>query len=125
MQKTDFITRVAEQTGVSKKVARQVIDAAIDVISQSLTEGEKVVLPGFGTFEVRQRQERRGVNPQTHQSITIAASKTPGFSASSALKEAVKGRQEVSRLGGGWALPGEEGTLPGEEGTWPRSPSKA
>ena len=50
-----------------------------------------LTLTGFGTFEVRQRQEREGVNPQTRQKIKIAATKTPGFSASSTLKEAVKG----------------------------------
>ena len=90
MQKTDFIARVAEQTGVSKKTTRQVIEAAIDVITRSLANGEKVVLTGFGTFEMRDRRERRGVNPQTRQPMTIAASKTPGFSASNNLKESVR-----------------------------------
>src|SRR4051794_38631597 len=99
MQKTDFIARVAEQTGVSKKTTRQVIEAAIDVISRSLANGEKVVLTGFGTFEMRERRERRGVNPQTRQPMTIAASKTPGFSASNNLKEAV--RQGKAREHGG------------------------
>lgn len=95
MQKTDFIARVAEQTGVSKKTTRQVIESALDLIAQSLASDEKVVLSGFGTFEMRQRRERRGVNPQTRQAMTIPASKTPGFSASNNLKEAV--RQNRSR----------------------------
>lgn len=90
MQKTDFIARVAEETNVSKKVARQVIEAAIDVISESLSRGEKVVLTGFGTFEMRERRERRGVNPQTRQEMQIPASRTPGFSASNNLKAAVR-----------------------------------
>jgi DNA-binding protein HU-beta len=92
MQKTDFIARVAEQTGVSKKITRQVIEAALDLISNRLAEGEKVVLTGFGTFEMRTRRARRGVNPQTRQPMMIAASKTPGFSASNNLKEAVRQR---------------------------------
>jgi DNA-binding protein HU-beta len=99
MQKTDFIARVAEQTGVSKKIARQVIEAALDLIADRLTDGEKVVLTGFGTFEMRTRRERRGVNPQTRQPMTIAASKTPGFSASNNLKDAV--RQRHAREHGG------------------------
>ena len=91
MQKTDFVKSVAERASVSQKEAKQVIDAALDIITESLKGGEKVTLTGFGTFEVRQRQERQGVNPQTRQKIKIAATKTPGFSASSTLKEAVKG----------------------------------
>jgi DNA-binding protein HU-beta len=90
MQKTDFIARVAEQTGVSKKTTRQVIETALNTISQSLADGEKVVLTGFGTFELRQRQERRGVNPQTRQAMTIPASHSPGFSASASLKQLVR-----------------------------------
>jgi DNA-binding protein HU-beta len=90
MQKTDFIKAVAERTGVSQKETKQVVDAALEVITESLKRGEKVTLTGFGTFEVRQRQAREGVNPQTRQKIQIAATKTPGFSASSTLKEAVK-----------------------------------
>ena len=90
MQKTDFIARVAEQTGVSKKVTRQVIETALDTIAQSLASGEKVVLTGFGTFELRSRQARRGVNPQTRQAMTIPASRSPGFSASNSLKDLVR-----------------------------------
>ena len=91
MQKTDFVKSVADRANVSQKEAKQVIDAALDIITESLKGGEKVTLTGFGTFEVRQRQEREGVNPQTRQKIKIAATKTPGFSASSTLNEAVKG----------------------------------
>ena len=92
MQKTDFIARVAEQTGTSKKVARQVIEAALDMIAQSLANEEKVVLTGFGTFELRTRQARHGVNPQTRQKMTIPASRSPGFSASNNLKDLVRQR---------------------------------
>lgn len=91
MQKTDFIKAVSEKTGVSQKQVREVLDASLDTIRDALQRGEKVTLTGFGTFEVRQRQAREGVNPQTRQKIKISATKTPGFSASSTLKEAVKG----------------------------------
>ena len=91
MQKTEFIRAVAEKAGISQKEAKSAIDAALEVITETLKKGEKVTLTGFGTFEVRQRQEREGVNPQTRAKIKIPATKTPGFSASSTLKEAVKG----------------------------------
>ncbi len=58
MQKTDFIKAVAERTGVSQKETKQVVDAALEVITESLKRAEKVTLTGFGTFEVRQRQAR-------------------------------------------------------------------
>ena len=91
LQKTEFIKAVAERTGISQKETKQVIDAALEVISETLASGDRVTLSGFGTFEVRSRQAREGVNPQTRQKISIPATKTPGFSASSTLKEAVKG----------------------------------
>lgn len=91
MQKTDFIKAVAERAKASQKETKQIIDAAIEVITEALARGEKVTLTGFGTFEVRSRQAREGVNPQTREKIHIPATKTPGFSASSTLKEAVKG----------------------------------
>ncbi|GAB4118434.1 MAG: HU family DNA-binding protein [Roseiflexaceae bacterium] len=91
MQKTDFIKAVAEKTGVSQKETKLVIDAALQVIEEALKSGQKVTLTGFGTFEVRERQARDGVNPQTREKIKIPATKTPGFSASSTLKDAVKG----------------------------------
>jgi DNA-binding protein HU-beta len=90
MQKTEFIKAVAERTGSSQKETKQIIDAALDIITETLADGKKVTLTGFGTFEVRERQEREGVNPQTRKKITIPATKTPGFSASSTLKEEVK-----------------------------------
>lgn len=90
-QKTEFIKLVAEKTGISQKETKQVIDAALEVIADCLKNGERVTLTGFGTFEVRSRQAREGVNPQTRSKIQIPATKTPGFSASSTLKELVKG----------------------------------
>lgn len=91
MQKTDFIKAVSDRAEVSQKDAKKVIDTALDIITETLRNGEKVTLTGFGTFEVRNRQAREGVNPQTRQKIQISATRTPGFSASSTLKEAVKG----------------------------------
>lgn len=93
MQKIEYIAEVAERTGISKKEARRIVDAMLDVISERLQAGEKVVLTGFGTFEVRERQARQGVNPKTRERMLIDATKTPGFSASNSLKMLVRSKE--------------------------------
>lgn len=93
MQKTEFIKAVAQQLAgknISQKQVKHVIETAIQVITKELQQGNKVTLTGFGTFEVRTRQEREGVNPQTQERMVIPATSTPGFSASSTLKQAIK-----------------------------------
>lgn len=90
MQKIEYIAEVAERTGISKKEARRIVDTMLQVISERLQSGEKVVLTGFGTFEVRERQARQGVNPKTREPMLIEATKTPGFSASNSLKMLVR-----------------------------------
>lgn len=89
MTKSELITSIAEKTGLTKKSSEEALGAVIDTIAEALAKGEKVQLVGFGTFEVRERAERTGINPQTREKITIAATKTPAFKAGSALKEAV------------------------------------
>ena len=86
MNKTELINAVAEKAELSKKDAEA---AMIDAITGALVEGEKVQLVGFGAFEVKARAERVGRNPQTKETITIPASKTPVFKAGKALKDAV------------------------------------
>jgi DNA-binding protein HU-beta len=98
MQKTQFIAEVAERAGVPRKQARQVLDTALQLIAEQLQQGERVVLTGFGTFEVRDRRERRGVNPQTKQPMTIGATRTPGFSASNSFKAVVRGARPAEEL---------------------------
>ena len=89
MNKAELIATTAEKTGLSKKDTEAVITAALDAISAALAEEEKVQLVGFGAFEVKARAERVGRNPQTKETITIPASKTPVFKAGKALKDAV------------------------------------
>lgn len=89
MTKSELIASVADKTGMTKKDSEKALSAVIETITEAMAKGEKVQLVGFGTFEVRERAERTGINPQTHQKITIAATKTPAFKAGSALKEAV------------------------------------
>lgn len=89
MNKVELIAAVAAKTGLSKKKADEAIAAVISSIEESLVKGDKVQLIGFGTFEVRERAERVGRNPQTKEEIKIAASKQPVFKAGAALKKAV------------------------------------
>lgn len=89
MNKSDLISNVAEATGLTKKVAGDVIEATLDAITSALSQGDKVTLVGFGTFEVRNRAAKRGVNPATKEPIEIPASKAPAFKAGKQLKEAV------------------------------------
>ncbi|MEG2039155.1 MAG: HU family DNA-binding protein, partial [Oscillospiraceae bacterium] len=65
------------------------VNAVLECVTTALTEGDKVSLVGFGTFEVKSRPERQGVNPQTGEKMTIAASKLPSFKAGKTLKDAV------------------------------------
>ena len=90
MTKVELIAAVAADAGLTKKDAEKAVTATIDVITETLQKGEKVSLVGFGTFEVRERKERQGRNPQTREPMTIPASKLPAFSAGKALKDAVK-----------------------------------
>lgn len=90
MNKTELIASVAEKTGMSKKGAGEAVDAVFDVISRALAKKEKVTLIGFGTFEVRNRAARKGVNPATRQPIKIPAARVPAFKAGKALKDMVR-----------------------------------
>ena len=87
MNKTELIAKVAELTDLSKKDASKAVDAVFDAISDSLQGGDKVQLVGFGNFEVKSREARKGRNPQTGQEIDIPASKIPTFKAGKSLKD--------------------------------------
>ncbi len=89
MNKTELITAVAEKSGITKKDAEKTVSAVIDTIVESVASGEKVQIVGFGTFEQRLRKERTGVDPRTHESITIPESKVPAFKPGKSFKEVV------------------------------------
>ncbi len=89
MNKTDLIENIVKSTGMKKKDVDVVVTAFIASIEQALANGEKVQISGLGSFEVKERAERVGRNPQTKEKITIPAAKYPAFSASKALKESV------------------------------------
>ena len=89
MNKTELVAAMAEQTGLSKKDAEAALKAFTDVVANELKASGKVQLVGFGTFEVSERAAREGRNPQTGETMTIAASKAPKFKAGKALKDLV------------------------------------
>jgi DNA-binding protein HU-beta len=90
MNKAELISAVAEKSELTKKDADKAVNSVISVITDALANGERVQLVGFGTFEVRDRAERKGRNPQTREEIIIPASKAPVFKAGKALKDSVQ-----------------------------------
>ena len=97
VHKNEFIRLVAKRSGVPQTVVAQVLNGAVGVIAESLVQGQKVVWTGFGTFEMRRRSARQGINPQTRQKIVIGATDTPGFTASSTFKNRVTGQTSAVR----------------------------
>ena len=89
MNKTEFIAAVAEKAEISKKDSEKALKAFVDVVAEQLKAGDKVQLVGFGTFEVSERAAREGRNPQTGETMKIAACKAPKFKAGKALKDAL------------------------------------
>ena len=89
MNKTQLVEAVAAKAGIKKKEAEAAVNAMTDAIAEALKAGDKVQLIGFGTFDVKETAAREGRNPRTGETIKIAASKRPVFSAGSALKNSV------------------------------------
>lgn len=89
MNKAELIAAVAEKTGLSKKDTEAAVSASIEVITETLAQGEKIQLVGFGSFETKTRAARIGRNPRTKEEIKIPASKLPVFKAGKALKDIV------------------------------------
>lgn len=89
MNKTELIAAVAAKTGLTKKDTEATVSAALESIVAALAEGDKVQLPGFGTFEVKHREARTGRNPRTGETMEIAASNAPSFKPGKAMKDAV------------------------------------
>lgn len=90
INKLDLVAAVADKAELAKKEAQVAVDALFDAITEALKEGNKVVISGFGQFEVKERAAREGVNPATGEKISIPATKVPGFKAGKALKDSVK-----------------------------------
>ncbi|WP_166138107.1 HU family DNA-binding protein [Nocardioides ochotonae] len=89
MNKTELRDAVAAAADLTNAQADKALNAVLDSITSALASGDKVTLPGFGTFETRDRAARQGRNPQTGESMEIAASTNPAFKAGAQLKAAV------------------------------------
>ncbi|MEZ0536974.1 HU family DNA-binding protein [Caldicellulosiruptoraceae bacterium PP1] len=89
MNKNELISAMAEKSGLTKKDAEKALNAFVDAVTEALQNNDKVQLVGFGSFEVRERAERVGRNPQTQEEIKIPATKVPVFKAGKVLKDAV------------------------------------
>ncbi|WP_030483396.1 HU family DNA-binding protein [Nocardioides aequoreus] len=89
MNKSQLRDAVAEHAGLTNADAERALDAVLTAVTTAVAGGDKVTLPGFGTFEARERSARTGRNPQTGEEIQIAASKAPAFKAGTAFKNAV------------------------------------
>ena len=89
MNKEELVQEIAKKAKVTQKDASEILGALIDTIQKTVAKGKKVTLVGFGTFEVSERAAREGRNPQTGETMKIAASKAPKFKAGKALKDMV------------------------------------
>ena len=89
MNKAELVAAIAEKSELSKKDSEKALKAFTDVVAEELKKGNKIQLVGFGTFEVASRAAREGRNPQTGETMKIAASKSPKFKAGKALKDEI------------------------------------
>lgn len=89
MNKGELVDKVADKTEVTKKQVDAVITATVEAIMEAVSEGEKVTLVGFGSFEPRERKAREGRNPKTGEKMEIKATRVPAFSAGKLFKDKV------------------------------------
>jgi DNA-binding protein HU-beta len=94
MNKKELVTAMAAKTNSSAAAADRAVNALVEIISESLKKGDALTLPGFGTFEVRDRAARTGRNPKTGEELKIAASRVAAFKPGAALKAAVNGGEK-------------------------------
>ncbi len=92
MNKTEFISNIAEKSGLSKKDSEKMTKAFIDTVSEALKNRDKVQIIGFGTFETSERAARTGRNPKTGESVEVPASFVPKFKFSKSFKDIIKGK---------------------------------
>ena len=91
MNKSQFAEAIADKSGLSKRDAQKALDGFQDALLEAMQNGEKVSLTGFGTFEVRERAARTGRNPQTGETMEVAASKNAAFKPGKSFKDALNG----------------------------------
>ena len=89
MNKKDLVDILAYKANLTKKESEEVVTIILETIIKTVSEGEKVTLVGFGSFEARERQARAGVNPKTGEKLSIPAARVPTFSAGKFFKDTV------------------------------------
>ena len=97
MNKKELVAAMAAKTDASGAAADRAVNALVEIISDALKKGDSLTLPGFGTFEVRDRAARTGRNPKTGGELQISASRVAAFKPGAALKAAVNGRESKAR----------------------------
>jgi DNA-binding protein HU-beta len=100
MNKAELIAAIVTKAGLSKKAAKEAVDAMIYTISKTICDGEPVRITGFGTFEPRPRRAKSAINPRTGERIPMGARVVPAFRPGSDLKEAVRKKLKVVESGG-------------------------
>ena len=91
MKKDELAQAIADSAGINKAEATRALDAVVEIVTSTVASGEKMQIAGLGTFEPRERSAREGRNPQTGETIKIAATTAPGFKPATAFKNAVAG----------------------------------
>jgi len=99
VNKSELVKSLAEKAEITQKDAAKALDAIVEVIQSALADGEKVQIIGFGSFEVRDRKERKVISPATGEEITVPATKVPAFKPGKSLKEAVAVEKKVVAKG--------------------------
>lgn len=89
MTKADLVERIQANTGFTKKESAEMLESVFSIMKNTLETGEKIKIAGFGNFEVKQKKDRKGRNPQTGESITIEARRILSFKPSNLLRQAV------------------------------------
>jgi DNA-binding protein HU-beta len=97
MNKQDLVSAMAKESKLTKKDAEAALDALIATVGTAMKKKDKVTLVGFGSWEVRQRAARKGINPRTKEEISIPATKVPVFKAGKALKDLASGVKKDSK----------------------------
>jgi DNA-binding protein HU-beta len=97
MNKVDLVSRVAGATGETKSKVTEIVDETFGALQQALAKGDKVSIPGFGTFSSRARKARTARNPRTGAAVRVPATKVPAFKAAQGLKEIVSGKSKPAR----------------------------
>lgn len=90
MTKKELVNNIAETAGITLAQASKALDGMTDSVKKTLRRGKKITIPGFGTFTITKRKARKGRNPRTGETIKIAASKLPKFSAGKSFKDLLK-----------------------------------